>query len=96
MIKTISVLKINNLRPIILRFAVTAAFCTGAIAVIAVIWILQLSGDSSLSSFSHMAWLHAGRVTVTYALLSGLVVDAIRLLFDLEWRGESAAGLRSK
>lgn len=89
-------MNINHIRSLVLRLAVTVAFVTGAIAVTAIIWALQWSDGNSPSTYSDLAWLHAGRVTVSYALLSGLVVDSIRLLFDLDWRNEGSVGLRSK
>lgn len=87
-------MNINNIQSIVLRLAVTMAFASGALAITAGIWVSQLSGDG-LTALSGLEWLQAGGFAVVYAIVSGLVVDAIRLVFDLEWRDKDSIGLRN-
>ena len=78
-----------------LRLAVTVAFALGAVLVTLALCLLQPQGDSGAGVATVSDWLSLGGATVMYAALSGLVVDAIRLLFDLRLGSQGTIGPRN-
>ncbi len=88
-------LRINNLQSVILRLAVTLAFVSGAVLVTLGLRLLELSGGSMSGMATGSEWLTVTGSTVAYAFLSGLVVDTIRLLFDLKMSRKGAIKLRN-
>ena len=86
---------INNLQSVFKRLAITLAFSLGAVLVTLGLWLLQPQGDSGAGMFTAGDWLRLGSVAVAYAFLSGLVVDMIRLLFDLGFGKAGSVRLRN-
>ena len=86
---------INNLHSVLLRFAITLAFSLGAVVVTLSLWLLQPQGDSGAGMFNAGDWLRLGSVVVAYAFLSGVVVDMIRLVFDVSFGTTGSVRLRN-
>lgn len=70
-----------------LRILTTSiAFLCTAVAISAVLWALAASGHELVPGHRVDNWLVQGTFTALYALLAGLLVDALRWISAVAWR----------
>jgi hypothetical protein len=86
----------NSTQHILRHLAVTAAFAAGSIVITAGIWLIFSTDTRYVDPLTGFEWLNVGLATFTLALLSGLVVDAIRLVGCLEWPKEGLPRLPNR
>jgi len=86
----------NSTQHILRHLAVTAAFAAGSIVITSGIWLLFSTDSRYVDSLTGSEWLRVGVATFTLAVLSGLVVDAIRLVGRLEWPKKGMPRLPSR
>ncbi len=68
--------------------SVTIAFFLGGVVVTFVIYTLVRFGFLAELAHGVDDWFALGLATASFAALSGLIVDAMRLLASLLWRGK--------